>query len=154
MPKYCLLAVAAIFLALGCSKKSEVRKEMMVQGPIVLPNEMCAQHGTVAMSNDKEGDRMVCELQNQLGTHIPRCICVDEGFSERDQSQVWVRACWVRDALHETVTTPGRSPGRSPPASGTQSSAPAPRRFCSDESRRASAERCSMPQRSARSKSK
>jgi hypothetical protein len=85
MPKYRLLAVAAIFIALGCSKKPEVRKELMVQGPIILPNEMCAQHGTVAVSNDKEGDRMVCELQNQLGTHIPRCICVDEGFSERER---------------------------------------------------------------------
>jgi hypothetical protein len=80
-----LLAAAAIFFALGCAKNGEVHKEMMAMGPVILPNEMCAEHGKVAVSNDKEGDRMVCELQNQLGTHIPRCVCIDEGFSDRER---------------------------------------------------------------------
>src|SRR5882757_6672207 len=80
-----LLAAAAIFIALGCAKKGEVHKELMAMGPVILPNEMCAEHGKIAVSNDKEGDRMVCELQNQLGTHIPRCVCIDEGFSDRER---------------------------------------------------------------------
>ncbi|HEX4384581.1 MAG TPA: hypothetical protein VH083_16580 [Myxococcales bacterium] len=70
---------------MACAKKGEVHKEMMAMGPVILPNSMCAEHGTVSLSNDKEGDRMVCELQNQLGTHIPRCVCIDEGFSERER---------------------------------------------------------------------
>jgi hypothetical protein len=78
------IAVTVLAIALGCAKSS-VRKEMMAMGPVILPNAMCAPHGTVSMSNDKEGDRMVCEMQEQLGTHIPRCVCVDEGFSERER---------------------------------------------------------------------
>jgi hypothetical protein len=85
MSKHRLIAAAAIFIALGCAQKPGVRKELMAMGPVILPNSMCAEHGTVAVSNDKEGDRMVCELQNQLGTHIPRCVCVDEGFTERER---------------------------------------------------------------------
>ena len=83
------IATAAMVIALGCTntakRDTQVRKEMMAMGPIVLPNAMCAQQGTVAMSADKEGERMICELQPVLGSHVPRCVCVDEGFSERER---------------------------------------------------------------------
>jgi hypothetical protein len=78
------LAVAAILVAVGCSRFG-VRKEMMAMGPVILPSQMCAVHGTVSMSKDKEGERMLCEMQEQLGTHISRCVCVDEGFSDRER---------------------------------------------------------------------
>jgi hypothetical protein len=80
-----LLALVAIMLAVGCQKNTAVRKEMMAMGPVILPNSMCAQHGTTAMSTDKEGERMLCELQEQIGTHLPRCVCWDEGYTERER---------------------------------------------------------------------
>ena len=80
-----LVAMAALTAAVGCAnpKRQDVRKEMMAMGPVILPNEMCAEHGVVSASKDKDGERMICELQNQLGSHIPRCVCIDEGFSDR-----------------------------------------------------------------------
>jgi hypothetical protein len=77
------LAAAALVLAAGCHQA--VHKDAMAMGPVILPNSMCALHGTVAMSKDKEGERMVCELQEQIGTHIPRCVCWDEGYTERER---------------------------------------------------------------------
>jgi hypothetical protein len=79
-----------MLVAAGCAqpdarRNTEVRKEKMAMGPVILPTEMCAEHGRVAMSADKEGDRMVCELQAILGSHVPRCVCVDEGFSDRER---------------------------------------------------------------------
>jgi hypothetical protein len=79
-----LLMVVAVVLAVGC-QKTAVRKEMIAMGPVILPNSMCAMHGTVAMSTDKEGERMLCELQEQIGTHLPRCVCWDEGYAERER---------------------------------------------------------------------
>jgi hypothetical protein len=87
MPK-ALLAFVAIFLAVSC-QKTAVRKEMMAMGPVILPTEMCAEHGSVAMSNDKEGERMRCELENKIGTHIPSCVCFDEGYTEREREQAY-----------------------------------------------------------------
>jgi hypothetical protein len=116
-------AMAALAVTMGCAnvKKQDVRKEMMAMQPIVLPNEMCAEHGTVAVSNDKEGDRMICELQNQLGSHIPRCVCVDEGFSDRERELAF-------ETLHQAgMINPcggapmcgGAVPGSGPGALGT-----------------------------------
>jgi len=79
-----LSAILALTLAMGC-QKNKVRKEMMAMGPVILPNHMCAQHGTTAMSTDVEGERMLCELQEQIGTHLPRCVCWDEGYTERER---------------------------------------------------------------------
>lgn len=81
------LAVAGLVVAVGC--QSRVRKDQMVMGPVILPNGMCAQHGTVSMSKDKDGERMLCELQEQIGTHLPRCVCWDEGYTERELQLAW-----------------------------------------------------------------
>jgi hypothetical protein len=107
MPK-ALLAFVAIFLAVSCQKTS-VRREMMAMGPVILPNEMCAEHGTTAMSNDKEGDRMVCQMENKIGTHIPNCVCFDEGFSERERelALVMMRNINSIQACGGAATCPG-----------------------------------------------
>jgi hypothetical protein len=91
------MAVAGLILAIGC-RQIAVRKEMLAMGPVILPNGMCAMHGTVAMSKDKEGERMLCELQEQLGTHIPRCVCWDEGYTERDR-QLASETLWGINSL-------------------------------------------------------
>jgi hypothetical protein len=79
----------ALSFAAGCASNTPVHKEKMVDRPIVVPTAMCAQHGTVAMSNDKTGDRMVCELQEPLGSHMSKCICWDEGLvaQQREETQ-------------------------------------------------------------------
>ena len=79
------LAVTAMILSFGCQSKTKVRKEMMAMGPVVLPTQMCAQHGTTAMSTDVDGERMLCELQEPLGSHLARCVCWDEGYTERER---------------------------------------------------------------------
>ncbi|HEX4384582.1 MAG TPA: hypothetical protein VH083_16585 [Myxococcales bacterium] len=95
-------------------------------GPIILPNSMCAEHGTVAVSNDKEGDRMICELQNQLGTHIPRCVCVDEGFSERERELAFemLRGSGSIDTCGGQAMCAGSVPGVGPTALGTLTNPP------------------------------
>jgi len=85
MTKAFAALIAAMTLAVGCQSKSPVRKEMMAMGPVILPNHMCAEHGKLAMSTDVEGERMLCELQEQIGTHLPRCVCWDEGYTERER---------------------------------------------------------------------
>ena len=82
--KKALFAALAIMLVVSC-QKTKVRKQMMAMGPVILPNHMCAQHGTTAMSTDVEGERMLCELQEQIGSHLARCVCWDEGYTERER---------------------------------------------------------------------
>ena len=76
MSKRAMLMAATLVAAAGCARKQEVRKELMAMNPVVLPTAMCAEQGNVSYSKDKEGDRMVCEMQNILGSHISPGISV------------------------------------------------------------------------------
>jgi hypothetical protein len=82
------IAVLAL-LAVGTCEVIPVHRDALVTSPVVLPNRMCAEHGKVAVSTDKPGERMICELQEPLGTHLPRCTCWDEGLlaQKRDDTQ-------------------------------------------------------------------
>jgi hypothetical protein len=88
LPRH-LLPFSLLLAASSCSSSSSVRKEAMVTTPVVMPNAMCAKHGTVAMSSDKPGERMLCELQEPLGSHLPKCVCWDEGLiaQQREDTQ-------------------------------------------------------------------
>ena len=87
----CLVALA-LFIAAGCSS-NKVRREAATAGPVILPNSMCAAKGKVAMSLGEEGERMECELQDKIGSHLARCVCWDEGYAaeERDKAQRMIR---------------------------------------------------------------
>jgi|SRR5476649_2875181 hypothetical protein len=76
------LFLAAMLLgASGCAVVVyPVHKEKIVTLPVDLPMDMCADQGVVAVSAGKPGERMVCELHAVTGTHVPRCICRDEGM--------------------------------------------------------------------------
>jgi hypothetical protein len=41
---------------------------------------VCAARGLIAVSLGQEGERMICELQTPLGSHLARCTCWDEGM--------------------------------------------------------------------------
>jgi hypothetical protein len=71
--------ISAVLLASAC-ETIPVHREALVPVPVVLPNNMCAAHGKVAYSNDKPGERMICEMQTHLGTHLQQCTCWDEGL--------------------------------------------------------------------------
>lgn len=73
------LGVVTLFAAVACTMYP-VHRDAIVQTPVVLPNNMCAAHGKVAVSTDKPGERMICELQEPLGTHLAKCTCWDEGL--------------------------------------------------------------------------
>jgi len=57
-----------------------VHKEKIVALPVDLPMGMCAEQGALTVSAGKPGERMACELNAVTGTHVPRCICRDEGL--------------------------------------------------------------------------
>ena len=76
-----VMQIRAIFLsvvAMSVTGCATVEKDRVVSQGVVLPNSMCAKHGTAAMSNDAPGHRMVCEFEELVGTHLPKCICRDE----------------------------------------------------------------------------
>jgi hypothetical protein len=75
-----LLASAVLLAGTACQSAKPVRKEKIFGVPIVMPTAMCPELGTVAVSLGEEGERMVCEMQVPLGTHLPRCVCRDEGM--------------------------------------------------------------------------
>ena len=82
-----------VLIALCACASNPVRREAMVEAPVILPNRMCAAHGKVAVSTDKPGERMICELQEPLGSHLPKCACWDEGSLalKRGDTQDWIR---------------------------------------------------------------
>lgn len=71
--------LASGLLFAGCASK-HVHKEAIVDRPITLALSMCAETGTVAVSRGDEGERMVCERLTPIGTHLPTCVCRDEGM--------------------------------------------------------------------------
>jgi hypothetical protein len=84
----------AVLLAAGCSSMQPVHKENMVGTYVQLPASACAEHSTLAMSKGKPGERMVCEMIEPVGSHVPKCLCRDEGLiaQQRQESQDALRA--------------------------------------------------------------
>jgi hypothetical protein len=76
-----------------------VHKENVVPLPVVLTLEMCAEAGTTALSLGKEGERMVCERQLPIGSHLPRCVCRDEGMILAQTNE-------TQDLLHRLEAQP------------------------------------------------
>jgi hypothetical protein len=100
-PRSCQFALALV-IAAGCAKVIPVHKENIVGVPVVMPTNMCAARGTVAMSLGREGERMICELQTPLGSHLARCTCWDEGMIAQqrqdtqnihEQMEVGIQTC-------------------------------------------------------------
>jgi hypothetical protein len=69
----------AVMAVVAC-KQEQVRREALVPIPVVLPNEMCDERGRVAVSKGRPGERMICEMQEHLGSRVARCTCWDEGL--------------------------------------------------------------------------
>lgn len=72
-------------LSLACAAPSSVRKDTVASEGVVLPNGMCASRGEVAKSKDPPGNQMICELQDLVGSHVPKCVCRDEGQVDEDR---------------------------------------------------------------------
>ena len=83
MPRYLIVAV---ILALGCSQ-ARIRESnsQWAQG-VVVPMHMCAQNRSTQHSNDAEGQRAYCGLEELLGSHIPKCVCRDEGRTPEERA--------------------------------------------------------------------
>jgi hypothetical protein len=74
------LFVAAMLLGASGCVVYPVHKERIVALPVDLPMGMCAEQGALTVSAGNPGERMRCELNPVTGTHVPRCICRDEGL--------------------------------------------------------------------------
>lgn len=86
LPRFGLLILLA---GVACQSVKPVHKENIFGVPVVMPLHMCPEAGTVGMSLGAEGERMMCEIQIPLGTHLPRCTCWDEGMlaQQREDTQ-------------------------------------------------------------------
>jgi hypothetical protein len=91
-------AFLIVVILAGCSKDA-VRKETIVALPVVLPLYMCPQPGTVATSLGQEGERMVCERQLPIGSHLPHCVCRDEGLTAQQIAE-------TQELLHKLQMEP------------------------------------------------
>ncbi|HUJ28600.1 MAG TPA: hypothetical protein VLW85_21405 [Myxococcales bacterium] len=78
-----LLAIA-VFLCSACAHVDE--SERTAPGAVYMPLSMCAKKGAVAASNDAPGHRMMCEREEPLGSHYPRCVCRDEAAIAADRA--------------------------------------------------------------------
>jgi hypothetical protein len=88
------IALMVLAFALSACAAKQFRKQQVVSEGVVLPNKMCASYGKVALSNDVEGERMICEMEEPVGSHLPKCVCRDELAlaDEKDKTQETMRA--------------------------------------------------------------
>jgi hypothetical protein len=86
-------AVVLTTLALSLIACATPPRERALSKAVVLPNGMCAQRGVQAASNDPKGERMFCEFEEPVGSHVPRCVCRDEqqAIADRDIAQQYIR---------------------------------------------------------------
>ncbi len=82
------LIALALLAAMACTSLAERRTRQPTDG-IVMPTSMCARRGEVAASNDAPGNQMMCEVEEVVGSHMPRCICRAEEqiAADRDAAQ-------------------------------------------------------------------
>jgi len=89
---------------LGCSA-TQVRdsNDKWADG-VVVANNMCAQNRSVQHSNDRTGKRAWCQLEELVGSHLPKCVCRDEQNDDRirNEAQQYLReAEQVRYPIHD-----------------------------------------------------
>jgi hypothetical protein len=101
--------LAMLVLALSACETIPVNREAQVPVAVILPNRMCATRGKVAVSTDKPGERMICEMQEPLGSHLPKCTCWDEGAlaSKREDTQEMVRELSMTQQCGGAAICPG-----------------------------------------------
>ena len=82
------IALTIFALAVTACATTQSQERVVSEG-VILPNYMCAKRGVAAASNDPVGQRMICEMEELVGTHLPRCVCRDEKqiVADREDSQ-------------------------------------------------------------------
>ena len=82
------LMIPILLLSLFACAQAQVRdsNKKWADGVVVASN-MCAKDRSTQHSNDKEGQRVYCALEEMLGSHIPKCVCRDEMRSAEDRAQ-------------------------------------------------------------------
>jgi hypothetical protein len=98
------LVIPLISLLFACATPQRSRQ---LAKAVVLPNNMCGQKGVAAASNDPKGDRMICEFEEPVGSHVPRCVCRDEQniIADRENTQQY-----LRDMEHGACLNNGSGP--------------------------------------------
>ena len=88
-----IVVAFSVLLLTACATvaEREASKKQWSDGVIVALN-MCAQDHSLQHSTDQEGQRACCG-ETPVGTHVPKCVCHDEGQSalDREQAQRYMR---------------------------------------------------------------
>ena len=75
--------------ALACAqvRASAAQSNKKFADGVIVANNMCAKDHSMQHTNDKEGERVYCALEEVLGSHIPKCVCRDEMRSAEDRAK-------------------------------------------------------------------
>jgi hypothetical protein len=87
------LTAACILLFLAaCATAAQHDKAQWAEGVIVAMN-MCSQDGSAQHTKDPEGNRAYCAREVMVGSHVPKCVCRDEGqtAAEREEVEQYMR---------------------------------------------------------------
>jgi hypothetical protein len=77
-------------------------RERALSRAVVLANNMCGRPGVQAASNDPKGERMLCEFETPVGSHVPQCVCRDEQqtVADRENAQQYLRDVETNGCMH------------------------------------------------------
>ena len=78
-----------VSFALACAqvKTSAPESNKKWADGVIVANNMCAKGRSSQHTNDKQGERVYCALEEVVGSHIPKCVCRDEMRSAEDRAQ-------------------------------------------------------------------
>ena len=81
--------LALVVATVGCAGARNKYQSVSVSDGVIMPASMCAKRGVAARSKDEPGSGMVCEREELVGSHFPRCICRDEQqvIADRERAQ-------------------------------------------------------------------
>src|SRR4051812_6847670 len=82
-----------LVLVLGCAQAQVAESNARWADGRIVPFNMCSRSRSIDHSNDPEGQRAYCSLEELIGSHIPKCVCRDESKAayERANAQQYMR---------------------------------------------------------------
>jgi hypothetical protein len=81
-----LVMLIMLLSVLACTQAQVRDSNKKWADGVVVASNMCAKNRSAQHSNDPEGQRVYCALEETLGSHIPKCVCRDEMRSAEDRA--------------------------------------------------------------------
>ena len=99
----CMWLVLLVPLCFACSQAQIRSSNDRWSDGVVVANNMCARDRSTQHTNDPEGQRANCTLEEVLGSHFQKCVCRDErqAAQEREDAQQYMlEASQSRQQVH------------------------------------------------------